>query len=36
MRLEQECQQLLFEKRKMLNKKGVPKQEIDEVPKGNQ
>lgn len=29
MRLEQECQQLLFEKRKMLNKKGVPKQEIE-------
>lgn len=29
MRLEQECQQLLFEKRKMLNKKGVHKQEIE-------
>lgn len=29
MRLEQECQQLLFEKRKLLNKKGVYKQEIE-------
>lgn len=29
MRLEQECQQLLFEKRKMLNRKGVPKQEVE-------
>ena len=28
MRLEQECQQLLFEKRKLQNKPGVPKQEI--------
>lgn len=28
MRLEQECQQLLFEQRKLLNKKGVSKQEI--------
>lgn len=29
MRLEQECQQLLFEKRKMLNKKGMPRQEVE-------
>src|SRR5690625_1043458 len=29
MRLEQECQQLLFEKRKMLNKKGAHKQEVE-------
>lgn len=29
MRLEQECQQLLFEKRKMQNKKGAHKQEIE-------
>lgn len=29
MRLEQECQQLLFEKRKLLNKKGVHKFEIE-------
>ena len=28
MRLEQECQQLLFEKRKLQNKQGVPKPEI--------
>ncbi|AXI09060.1 hypothetical protein CV093_09510 [Oceanobacillus sp. 143] len=28
MRLEQECQQLLFEKRKLQNKTGVSKQEI--------
>ncbi|RDW19464.1 hypothetical protein CWR48_06990 [Oceanobacillus arenosus] len=28
MRLEQECQQLLFEKRKLQNKAGVSKQEI--------
>ncbi len=29
MRLEQECQQLLFEKRKLQNKPGISKQEID-------
>lgn len=28
MRLEQECQQLLFEKRKLQNKPGIPKQEV--------
>ncbi|WP_156289042.1 YlqD family protein [Oceanobacillus salinisoli] len=28
MRLEQECQQLLFEKRKLQNKSGISKQEI--------
>jgi hypothetical protein len=30
MRLEQECQQLLFEQRKLQNKKGISKQEIQE------
>ncbi|WP_174613268.1 YlqD family protein [Virgibacillus ihumii] len=30
MRLEQECQQLLFEQRKLLNKSGVSRQEISE------
>src|SRR5699024_7346607 len=30
MRLEQECQQLLFEQRKLQNKQGVKKQSIDE------
>lgn len=30
MRLEQECQQLLFEQRKFQNKSGVSKQEVDQ------
>ncbi|WP_077326149.1 YlqD family protein [Virgibacillus siamensis] len=30
MRLEQECQQLLFEQRKLLNKSGVSKQELSQ------
>ncbi|MEN2766472.1 YlqD family protein [Ornithinibacillus xuwenensis] len=30
MRLEQECQQLLFEQRKLQNKKGISKQELQE------
>ncbi|WP_249869808.1 YlqD family protein [Oceanobacillus saliphilus] len=30
LRLEQECQQLLFEKRKMQNKPGVSKQEVEQ------
>jgi len=29
MRLEQECQQLLFEKRKLQNKSGISKQEVE-------
>lgn len=30
MRLEQECQQLLFEQRKLLNKSGISRQEVSE------